>query len=332
MIGTSTLLMLLVVAAADPPPLQPAARLLRVEGKVAIFSADNQSRPATALDTAYVGERITVSTKGQIVLAFRADGHLERVKPGSEVTVGREGCTPRSAVETVTAPASYRRTVDSAVRQLRPEGPAAAAIVRAPPPPDGTPPENAPSSSMARTPINGSVVLISRPAFTWPAVDKAAGYEFHLYRDTGKIWSVSVDRPKLEYTGEQALLPGTDYDWEVFTVSPEHGREKVSGGFFTTATEDQKEHATKLGELAAGEDIALITLAAAWFDENQMVAEAIAAYERIVRLDPKTASYWRALGSMYQQADREEDANSAFKKADQLRPARRPSFLPRLPK
>lgn len=326
MLTTPLLWMVLTAATvADQPPAQPAARVLKVEGRVTVLNAADESRAAAALDTLYVGERVIVPTGGQVVLAFRSEGRLERLKPGSRVTVNQDGCVPKSAVETVTAPEAHRRTVDRAVRQLQPEGPAAATIVRAPPPPGDTSTTSRPrTGNQVRRPIDGASILTDRPDFAWPAAPKVLGYEFHLFAEGKEVWVVSVHDPRVSYAGEQALQPHVDYIWEVSAVFSEDRKEELAGGYFVIAAEELRQQAAAMEELAAHDDSTFVALAAAWYDENQLIGEAIAAYERLASRESSSPACWSALGRLYQQADREAEAEKAFEKARQLRGPQRP--------
>jgi tetratricopeptide (TPR) repeat protein len=116
------------------------------------------------------------------------------------------------------------------------------------------------------------------------------------------------------------LKPGATYVWEVTATLADGAAGEATYGAFTVATEERAARANELRALAAGSDVPYLTLAAAWFEENNFLPEAVAAYERLVALRPATAPYYFALSRLYQQEDRPQDAATAYAKGRQLQP------------
>ncbi len=313
----ATVLLLIVLTTGSAAAAVPVARVLETKGKVMVQAADKagQPREAAALDTVYKGEKVILVAGSSAVLAFRSDGHIERLAKPGQVTAGKDGCVPKSAVEVVESPPRQKKAVGAAVMSLRAKGTAGVSIVREVPR-RGPPP-------VPPHPISGSTILTLCPNFTWPAVPGAAYYRFKLESGPKVIDSLATHGPALALggtPGHSPLTPGAAYDWEVYAVLADRTAKYACGGSFTTATKEQQARATDLGTLVAGKDVAYLTLAAVWFEENGMVAEATGAYERLSVLRPATAAYWFALSRLYQQADRIPDALEAYAKARQLQP------------
>jgi hypothetical protein len=308
-----------LVVAGSALAAQPAARVLEIKGKVVVKDADNKPRELATLDTVYVGEKIVLVADCSVTLAFPADAHIERASQPGEVVVGKKGCQPRSRVEAVEAPLPRRRVIVSAVKTLHPTAVSGATTVR------GGAKDEADRPGPQVSPIPGSTVLAARPKFTWSAVPDATSYKLivKLIVESGdeKLWaSPTTAQTAMEYSGELALVPGSHYTWEVLAGFADGTYRHAYRGAFTLATDEQKAVATELQEVAVGPDLPYLTLAAAWYEENKLVPQAIVAFQRLVALRPNTAAYHFALARLYAQAGRTEDAEKAYKKAREIEP------------
>jgi hypothetical protein len=289
----------------------PVARVLETKGKVVLKDKSRNSREVGALDTVYLDERMVLATGSAIVLAFRADGHLERLSQPGEVTVRTEGCDPKTAVEIVPTPERHKRLVSATVMSLHPKGTSGVSIAR-------SAPGHAPRIRLS--PIPGSTILSAQPQLAWSPVPGASRYEVKIDRDSETVWTVTTSSTSLNYPGKPPLKPGATYVWEVTATMADGSAGEASYGAFTVATEERAARASELRALAAGTDVPYLTLAAAWFEENNFVPEAVAAYERLVALRPNAAPYYFALSRLYQQENRPQDAAKAYAKGRQLQP------------
>jgi tetratricopeptide (TPR) repeat protein len=147
------------------------------------------------------------------------------------------------------------------------------------------------------------------------------------------VWSVNVTGPRAEYGGTPPLKPGTDYTWSVAALSAEGKRRGLFMCVFSVASDEQKAQAAALTKLAAGDDPVYLTLAALWFEENDLIAEATALYQRLAKLEPKCAAYHFALARLYDASDRTAEAKQALDLGHKLAPAptgQRPAWLEQL--
>lgn len=292
---------------------QPVARVLETKGKVVVLDVRANRREAAPLDTIYAGQKMTLAADASITLAFRADGHLERVAQPGEVTVGKLGCEPKTSVEIVDVPERHKKLVSTTVQKLRPTGETGATIVRGVLTGD-------PSRQIS--PLPNSTILGTPVKFAWPAVPGATRYKIVIdsFDDKTKT-SFATTQTQLDCADATVLKPGAGYEWEVLAASGDGALSHAYSGSFTLATEEQKARATELKALAAPDcKIAYLTLAATWYEENNLVPEALEAYQRLVAMLPNTAAYHFALSRLYRQADFAEESQKAYQRARQLQP------------
>ena len=95
MIGTLTTMLSLLLC--DPPRPRPAAMVLDLKGSVQLRSVGGEARPAKVCELLYAGERLAIPADGAATVAILGLGAQERLAPGSEATVGPQGCTPATA-------------------------------------------------------------------------------------------------------------------------------------------------------------------------------------------------------------------------------------------
>jgi formylglycine-generating enzyme required for sulfatase activity len=76
----------------------PAAMLLEVGGVVELRPRKGAPKPAARNVLLFPGDRLNLAAGGHIRLVVLSDLHQEWLAPGSEATVGRQGCVPASAV------------------------------------------------------------------------------------------------------------------------------------------------------------------------------------------------------------------------------------------
>jgi formylglycine-generating enzyme required for sulfatase activity len=76
----------------------PYAMLLEVRGGTALQSAGGQQKQAVPQTLLYSGDQLSLAADAQVQLVVLADLHKERLKPGQEVTISRQGCEPAEAI------------------------------------------------------------------------------------------------------------------------------------------------------------------------------------------------------------------------------------------
>jgi formylglycine-generating enzyme required for sulfatase activity/tRNA A-37 threonylcarbamoyl transferase component Bud32 len=77
----------------------PQAMILEVRGTVQLQSATGVHKKAAPQTLVNLDDRLTLSADARVQLVFLSDFHKERLKPGREVTVDEQGCTPADAVQ-----------------------------------------------------------------------------------------------------------------------------------------------------------------------------------------------------------------------------------------
>jgi hypothetical protein len=290
---TPLLAVLLCLPTAEPP----AALVLRVKGSVEVQPAKGDPRPAKPGKTlVYVGDRLVVLKDGEAVLAFKAGGAIERVKPGTEATVGANGCTPPSAVERRQSNAG---AVSAALRDIRPssaDGRTAAATLRS----GG---EGCPGV----TPISGSTVASERPSFAWPVAKEVKTYVVIVstgLRDNGvgrELWRAETTETRLAFPADKpALRRGFPFQWKVTDLDSR----ELACGDFVVATGKQKERLDALAALAQSEHSDDVLLAAEGLDRLGAWVDALAAYDRLVKLVPNEASHREELDALRRRVSR----------------------------
>jgi hypothetical protein len=286
--------MVMSLLISDPPRSKPAAMVLDLKGSVQLRSTGGEARPAKVCDLLYAGERLAVPADGAATVAILGFGAQERLAPGSEATVGPDGCTPATAV---IERREQRPAVARTMKGVRPapgDGRKAAMALRS----SGDEPQ-------AITPIQGATIAADRPGFDWPPAKDAKSYQVKLLSGDGReFWRTEAKEPKLEYPGgREALKRGNFYRWE---VTDQESRPLVSGQFMV-ATESELKQLDELKPLAAGGDRADLLTAALAYRRLGCYAEAIAAFERLTKLAPGEGVYRDELSRLSRQAGRPED-------------------------
>jgi formylglycine-generating enzyme required for sulfatase activity len=76
----------------------PLAMILGVRGTVASQSARDPNQRAVPQALLYAGDRLHLAADAKVQLVLLSDLHKERLRPGTEVTIGRNGCEPADAI------------------------------------------------------------------------------------------------------------------------------------------------------------------------------------------------------------------------------------------
>jgi len=273
-------------------PARPVARILQVTGSVTICDAQERTRPALAFGSVYSGEQIRLPADSLVVLGFRHDGHMERLKTPGEVTVTDKGCEPASAAEVVAVAERHRELVSRGIRELPAVTQGAVAMAHT-----GYSKRVGPWLR----PVNGSTILTSAPKLSWPEVPNAAGYEITFRADKGPIRFRKTKEAQADLVFTPPLQGGTTYRWTV-AGSVEGKNVEVYEASFTVATEAEKKEAAEWMDLAAGSEIPAVALAALRLEQGGLVAEAFDVYQRLVKLAPDSQPFRAALERLNDQA------------------------------
>jgi hypothetical protein len=297
------------------------AMVLSVQGPVTIATEGREPRPTKVMDLLSDKDRLTVAADGAATLIFLGDNHRERIKPGVQVTVGSDGCTPPEAVErgqSLAASVAYRD-----VHRLSGTGQGAAVVLRDPGPPD---------QSAAVTPMFGSTVLTDRPTLSWRAERKNASYRVRFMSgrlDTARgkeqtLWTARTKEMHLAYpVKEKPLWYGNIYSWQVTAGTDDRAEQLIAEGQFSVATRGEVAEMAPVQKLAASEEPADLLLAALAYQDYGVYDEALSLFERLAHQQPREPRFQFALAYYYARAGRAEEAKKAREQAKELSPAKK---------
>jgi hypothetical protein len=253
---------------------KPVAMVLSVQGATKL----------RCMDLLRTGDEVRVPKPGGLRLVFLADGHKETLGPGVAVRITGSGAAPAEAVRREDTrisggPLKGLRALAASARS----GVSRIRDVEAPP--------------LPASPIDGSIVLGSRPAFTWTPVRDVAEYEIRLFR--GKTdrkeslrWSVRASGDHLDYPGDQpALDRGETYTWIVSTPR----KDVVAKGSFAVATAEDARAFDPIQNWSKSPDTSDRLLAAMIFEARQVYDESNRLFEELAKELP--AEPWVLLAS-----------------------------------
>ncbi len=309
----------------------PAARILEIKGKAMVVEAKDLDRPAAVYGTIYADERIVVEKNTQVTLVFRGDGHVERIVAPGTFQVTEKGCRPSKGVEQVAMPEQNRVVVGKLSKGSRGIVQGGVVMPRAPAPRPKDNDANSkpkdldapPANKLPATvdmgsfrPISGSTLLTAKPVFSWPAVPKAKKYTLSLFFLGNQVWAADTENTRLEYSGETPLKAGALYSWEI-TATLDGKPEPIGEGAFHMANDRQRASAAEIEKLLVKPEPLYLALAALWYKQNEMLFEAIAINEQLVKLTSNAAVY-QELAELYSRAGMEKAATAAEDKAANL--------------
>ena len=289
---------------------KPVGRFLEVAGKVRVLDVAGKPRDAEVFGSVYADESLELAANASAVVSFR-NGNCERISDVAKATIKESGVEPASAAKPIKLPTKAKKLVGDSLAELeknaggvtvtRSEGP-----VRPP--------------SIAVSPIPGSTVLSTMPAFSWPATKDAKSYELILKGARGekRLWTIDTKTNQVEYSGTEKLRDDKEYRWEVFVTLAEGKVEPLCNGSFRIGTAETREAAADLVEIADDTEPPLVALAAIRLEELGLFAESIRQYERLVKLAPRRAEFPAALSELYDKAGRTADAAKSRELATQL--------------
>lgn len=250
---------------------RPVARVLEVSGPVVIRDARQQSRPAEVFGSIYGGEQIVVPADGMVVLGFRNDGHLERVKQPGKLTAGERGCEPQALVESVAVAERHRSLVQQGIRELPAVTQGAAAVMHT---------GYSKHTGTSPAPIPGSVLVTTAPKFAWPEVPHAEGYEVTIRSGDAPIRFTRTKEAKADFALAAPLQRGKSYQWLVL-AEVEGKKVKAFEGTFAIASEAQQQQLAEWLDLATASEPAIVALAAKNLERAGFLAEARDLHRRL---------------------------------------------------
>jgi hypothetical protein len=287
---------------------QVVARLLEVNGNVVIRAAEGDTRTAEVYGAVSNGDKLVMPDKASVVIGWHESGQLQRVSGVGETSVRERSAEPGPGVQVEPITLQQGELVANGVKALR-DLPSGANVTRGVKDKPLRP-------SIA--PIFGSTVLSVEPTFSWPARQDAVQYRLRLHTNEGQLWEKQPKESKLPYPSPKPLERGLSYQWVVTARVPNQAEQTVAEGEFTVAVESEAREATELQSLAAAQDEFLLSLVALRLEQQDLVAEAIAVYEKLAKLSAKTSAYHAALSELYDRAGRSKEAAEARERAAKL--------------
>ena len=99
------------------------------------------------------------------------------------------------------------------------------------------------------SPENGSVLLETRPLFSWEAAD-ATSFLVALQGESGEpLYSATVNGVQWTMPGGAQLEPGRSYQWSVASVAQSDGPSRTATAKFTLATKAEAEQFSVNGSI-----------------------------------------------------------------------------------
>lgn len=303
-------LVAIFVRLASAEEARPVARILEIKGRVSAQATNTPVRRLSAYGTLYAGDLLRVDPLSSLVVAFRTDGHFETLRGPDEVQVTPAGCLPsRRPSLAGQSPQQTQMRQQVAVEAL-PVTVLGASVLRG----------KVEAVSPHRQPILRSVVADANPQFAWRAGPAPQRYRLRIYSvvDRAVIWSHETMQTSVTYSASHLLEYGKEYEWEVMAS---HNAGPWAGwcdGRFRVGTGPQCETAKSLRAAVAGDDVAVVALAALWFKKQHMVQEALLAAEKLVALAPGEPGYYRLYSELLERAERLTAATAALAHAKKL--------------
>ncbi len=313
------------------------AHVLEVKGSVNILDPKSKQRPVQLFGTVYENDILVLKKDSQIVLGFRANRQMIRIKGPGKLVAVKTGVGKASTVEVIKVPDQHRVTVTNLLGQLPSITRAGTTTVR------GSNSDRSSStekpSSNGLTPIHQTTVLSREPTLSWPPVPNAFSYEVAAYdADGATLWSATTEATALECSGKHALQVGTKCTWTVTAALRNGTSLRAYAGKFSLATAQQHAAASQIYAFTAEMDTSYSVLAAIWYIENGFIAEAIETTEPLVKYNQDTGAdaganagtqgplVYKILHRLYKLAGRHDDAREMLKRIAQSPPGPAPTL------
>jgi hypothetical protein len=300
----------LATTLALAPEPTPAAMILDTKGEVT-RTAGGQTKHVAVMSILQTGDVLKTAAGAEAVIVILSDGHRERLKAVSQITLGENGGAPAEAVVREEKAKVSKAHLDS-LRTLAKSGMAAGGMFR-------DPGADRPSPI---SPLVGTTVLPDRPHFAWPSAAGATSYivELRSGDDKRQIWQVTTKENKLSYPENQKELErGRIYRWQV-TAQKGDDAAIIATGRFNTATAEGAADLAALEQLAKSDDPAAVLLAALGYEASGVIEQAIAAYEKLAAARPNEIRYHAALARYYERAGLPDKAKAAKDRVKELTP------------
>ncbi|GAC1599825.1 MAG: hypothetical protein NVS3B2_01440 [Ramlibacter sp.] len=144
---------------------------------------------------------------------------------------------------------------------------------------------NIPPAVLLTSPENGSVLLESRPLFSWEATD-ATSFLVALQGESGEpLYSATVNGVQWVLPPGVQLEPGHSYQWSVTSVAQPDGQNRTVTGKFSVATKAEAEQFSAL-KPAEADPIEDWVYYAVLLQQRQMRSEARNVWKRIANRRP----------------------------------------------
>ena len=287
-----TILLLLLLTVPDAPP--PAAMVLHSGGA----TVAKEAKPVSDLDLLQAGAALQAGKEDLTVMILKA-GVKERIRAGTEVTLGVGGCSPSANVTR-----QARRLGDAQLGRLRAligERGGVAVAGRS---------MDKLGTASGLTPLHTAKVLTGRPTFSWDPVEGAQSYEFCLYRDEKPkrrmVWQGRTTKPTYAFPPKgTALEPGVAWEWDLYAARKGEELTRVLKGCkFAVLGREAQSDADALHPLATSKDPADRLLAAVNYEALGLYDRALALYLKVDRDHPGSGAGVRALVHLYGLANR----------------------------
>jgi hypothetical protein len=306
-----SLLLTTLQPGATAAEAEPAAMVLTCKGLVTLEHGGAPAKKLAVMMMLRAGDRLRAADQGEVLLMFFADGHRERVRPGSQVTVASTGSNPAEVVSRVVGPALSAPNL-AGLRELGQSARTGGATLRSLP---DTPPLQ---------PLYGAAVLTDRPSFAWSAAP-AESYMVQLFTDAAEprqrraVWQVRTRTPRLSYpSAEKSLHPGQAYYWRVVPLYRDKQGEPLCESRLLVLPRARQLALACLEPLRTsgdGDDLAFV---ATVYEAFEVHDEALAVCERLLQARPRDAEVLLKLAGYYDFAGRTDEARQARSRARKL--------------
>lgn len=286
-------------AAADEHDSGPVARILYVQGSATIHEPETEKRREASLyDAVYEQERIHLASESLIVLLFRGQSHLERVRGAGTVTATPNGCRGDCKIDKVATGGEKAPLKRKGIRRLSGLTKGAAVVAR--------------GDSPHLTPIVGSTILDQTPLLSWPEVENAQEYRVGISSldGRGRSWSGKSNKSEYQVPDGFRLERGIAYEWSVLARYDGNRIERVFYGTFQVGTVETLDAAAQIEALTSSDDEALVALAAWGYMQHELYGLALPAYERLLKVSQTPTQYHGPLAVLYKKAGRTADAEA----------------------
>ncbi len=289
------------------------ALLTDINGTVEVSRAGSQTfAPAEWGTQLFEGDRIRTAENARTALLF-ANGNMLSLEGNASMTV---------SASSIASPA-----LSGPVRELDGELLAVASDVMLHRAGEGEIAvlgglRNAPSSEALQAvyPVNTLIARVA-PTFSWTAVDGFDVYTVKVQSAGSTVWSGTTDEAQLAYPASApALQPGVTYYWQ---VEAEDMLDIVSSPLYSFEIADEETAAsveanqTRIRTMFDGQTDSseFWYVLGTYYAGQDLLGDAVLAFNRIAAQHPQSASVHRILGGLYSQTGQKDAAIHALQKA-----------------